>query len=399
MKKKYSIKQILLSNNAWWKFYLKHENKIRTGILVAILKLLSCKTKFRGYQLFVCPNSDCSHTKKVFFTCKSKACSSCGKKATELWIEKQMKLLPNTAWQHITFTMPCELWDFFWYNRELLNLIPALAANGIKTLAHNKQVIPGIFIAIHTFGRDLKRNVHIHLSTTLGGITQNGLSWKKLFFPQKTLMQMWRYEIITLFRQSYQKNNLLIPNSIQNKLNHTFTFGNFLDTLYKKHWVVHCSKPSKDHKQNVRYLARYIKRPPIAESKLLHYDGFEVQFKYLDHKTKNYRRFKLTVDQFIEKFICHIPDPGFRMIRYYGFLAHRLRSQLLPCVYQLIGQPLPDETIPSSYAFLLHKDFGVNPLKCILCGIQMLVTSVFIGQSSIAKLLANHKKLAIPARV
>jgi hypothetical protein len=30
-------------------------------------------------------------------------------------------ILPNTEWQHITFTMPSEFWDLFWLNRGLLN--------------------------------------------------------------------------------------------------------------------------------------------------------------------------------------------------------------------------------------------------------------------------------------
>jgi len=99
-------------------------------------------------------------------------------------------------------------------------------------------------------------------------------------------------------------------------LNHTFTFNHFLDQLYKKTWIVHCSKPTDDHKQNVDYLGRYVKRPAIAESKLKHYDGNEIAFNYLDHNTKTYRRFKLPVEEFIGRLVQHIPDINFRMIRY-----------------------------------------------------------------------------------
>jgi hypothetical protein len=118
--------------------------------------------------------------KRVPHTCKCKACSSCGKKATELWVAKQNQLLPQTPWQHITFTMPAVLWDFFWFNRELLNEIGKIAALCIQSIAKKKNIIPGIFIAIHTFGRDLKRNVHVHLSTTTGGglADENNTQWK-----------------------------------------------------------------------------------------------------------------------------------------------------------------------------------------------------------------------------
>lgn len=391
MRTKVTIKQILLANQNWWHFYSKHKDRIRPAIVVCITKLLSCKNIIRGFSEYVCSNPDCSHTKRIPFTCKCKACSSCGKKATELWIEKQKQLLPKVPWQHITFTMPSELWDFFWHNRSLLNQVGKISANCVKTIANKKKLLPGIFIAIHTFGRDLKRNVHMHLSTTTGGLTQD-MKWKKLFFHQTTLMRIWRYQIIKLFREAEQQ--LIIPAAIQNQLNHTFTFNQFLDQLYKKTWIVHCSKPSKEHEQIVGYLGRYIKRPAIAESKLRHYDGQSVTFKYLDHNTKIYRGFKLTIDQFIARFIQHIPDSGFRMIRYYGFLANRVRGKLLPMVYQLIGQEKPVAQSAITYSELIRKNFGFNPLTCILCGQQLLLSTISFGKSTY-ELLQLHRELSL----
>ena len=392
MTTKITIKQILLSNQNWWRFHNLHKDKIRPDIIVCITKLLSCKNIIRGYHEYCCSNPNCTHIKHIPHTCKCKACSSCGKKATELWIDKQNGLLPNTSWQHITFTMPSELWDFFWCNRSMLNQIGKIAANCVKTIANRKKIIPGLFIAIHTFGRDLKRNVHIHLSTTTGGLTQDFSQWKNLFFHQATLMRIWRYQIITLFRKTKQ---LVIPNSIKQQLHHDFTFNQLLDYLYKKTWVVFCSTPTKNYKQIVDYLGRYIKRPAIAESKLKHYNGNEVSFKYLDHNTKTYRNFKLTVDQFIARFIQHIPDIGFRMIRYYGFLAHRVRGKLLPTVYLLLGQN-NIETIPApTHAELIQKNFGFNPLTCILCGHQLVLSSINFGKCSTHNLLQFHRKLAL----
>jgi hypothetical protein len=393
MATKFTIKQILLSNQNWWRFYNLHKDKIRSAIVVCITKLLSCKNIIRGYHEYHCSNPNCNHIKRIPHTCKCKACSSCGKKATELWIQKQNQLLPSTSWQHITFTMPSELWDFFWYNRHLLNNIGKIAANCIRTIADKKKITPGIFIAIHTFGRDLKRNAHIHLSTTTGGLSQNLTQWKNLFFHQKTLMQIWRYQIINLFRKN--QSQLIIPPTIKKQLNHTFTFNQFLNYLYKKTWIVYCSKPSKNHKQNVNYLARYIKRPPIAESKLKHYDGNEVTFKYLDHNTKTYRRFKLTIDQFIARFIQHIPDPGFRMIRYYGFLAHRVRGKLLPIVYKLLNQDNNYDLQIPSYAELIQKNFNFNPLSCILCGQQLVLTAIHFAKYNTHQLLQFHRQLAL----
>ncbi len=119
-----------------------------------------------------------------------------------------------------------------------------LAADCINTIANKKNILPGMFTAMHSFGRNLKRNVHVHLSTTNGGLHKNSNAWKNLFFPHIPLMKMWRYKIIDLFRQFYNDENLIIPKSISQKFNHSFTFNQFLDSMYKKTWVVHCAKPS-----------------------------------------------------------------------------------------------------------------------------------------------------------
>ena len=115
-------------------------------------------------------------------TCKSKICSSCGKKATAVWIAKQNNILPNTEWQHTTFTIPSQLWDLFWLNRHLLNQLSALAYDCIKVIASKLGVVPAVFTALHTFGRDLKRNVHIHLSTTKFGLHKSGKNIEKIIF-------------------------------------------------------------------------------------------------------------------------------------------------------------------------------------------------------------------------
>jgi hypothetical protein len=162
---------------------------------------------------------------------------------------------------------------------------------------------------------------------------------------------------------------------------------------------VHCTKPSVDHEHNVNYLGRYIKRPPIAESKLKHYDGNEVAFNYLDHKTNTYKRFTLTVEEFIGKFVQHIPDVGFRMIRYYGFLAHRVRGTLLPIVHQLLGEKEPVNPPVPTFAELIMKNFGFNPLACILCGQQLILSLIHFGKTSTLDLLNSHRELALLKKV
>ena len=159
----------------WDDFFKQTSNKPRQDIIETVIKMLVCGTAFLGYQLYVC--NACDRLKAVYHTCKSRFCSSYGKKATDNWIAKHLKLLPRTRYQHITFTLPKELQPILWLNRHLINALMPLPARILTEHARRVGVIPGIFAALHTSGRDLKRNIHFHLSTTLNGISPSSGKW------------------------------------------------------------------------------------------------------------------------------------------------------------------------------------------------------------------------------
>ena len=54
-------------------------------------------------------------------------------------------------------------------------------------------------------------------------------------------------------------------------------------------------------------------------SKIKEYDGNTIKFRFLNHRNNKHQDLKLTIDEFIERFIQHIPEKGFRMIRYMDF--------------------------------------------------------------------------------
>jgi hypothetical protein len=333
----------------------------------------------RGYKTYHCSNPDCSHTKKISFSCKSRFCPTCGKKATDLWIAKQRQVLPQTNWQHITFTLPDTLWPLFQQDRSLLNQLASLAADVILKLSKKKKIKVAIFTALHTFGRDLKWNVHIHLSVTMGGLSHNLQQWLDMRFSKKAVMPMWRQRVIKMLRQAQKDNRISVTPA-------------FLEVQYHKNWIVHFAKPTANPWSTITYLGRYLKRPPLSQSRLEHYDGKAVTFNYLNHRNNQYQKATYATDEFLHRFIQHIPDKGFRMIRYYGILANRVRGALLPIVYSLLEQVVKPAPF-IGWAALLKNSFGLNPLKCILCNSDM----VFVGLStgiSFHQLKLHHEKLA-----
>ncbi len=386
-----SLKRIFLDNNNWWRFFVKHQEQIRLAIILNVVKMLSCRSKLMGFQQYTCPK--CGHSINISFSCKGRFCSSCGKKATDNWICKNFNTLPNTKWQHITFTMPSEIWSFFWLNRHLFNLLPALAAGIIKEFAKKEGILPGIFVALHTFGRDLKRNVHVHLSVTLGGLINGNTKWKSgLYFYHLTIKKMWRYALINLLREQYKAGNLKLPPNL-NHIKTYETFNSWLNFLYNKKWVVFLQKPSNNLKRNIEYLGRYIKRPPIGETRIKKYDGVNVTFEYLDHYDDTSKFLTLPVMDFIARVITHIHDSNFRCIRYFGFLANRVRGKLLPLVHSLLQSTADiSRKFFLSWRDLISQSFGYDPLLCPNCQNILELSNITFLQK--IDLINQHQQIA-----
>lgn len=302
--------------------------------------------------------------------------------------------LPKTRWQHITFTMPDVLWDIFWHNRHLINKVAPIAANIIKTQAKKQRFIPGIYLVIHTFGRDLKRNLHVHLSTTTAGLTFDHKRWiSKAYFDHRKLKDSWKYGIITRLRKQYKdpEQPLILPAQLKHLRNYT-AFNSWLNFLYQKQWVVHLNQQSDNHINNTQYLGKYLKRPPIGETRIKAYDGKDVTYEYLDHYTKEKHTLTLTALEFIARVVTHIPDQHFRVIRYYGFLSNRLSGTLMPIVYQLLDQNPPRRKFYLPWLKMLWEHFRCNPLICPHCATTMILACLVLPSN--ASLIAQHQQIA-----
>ncbi len=132
-------------------------------------------------------------------------------------------------------------------------------------------------------------------------------------------------------------------------------------------------------------------------SRLKHYDSKEVAFRYLDHKTSKFKNETLDTNDFLDRFTQHIPPKGFRLIRYFGFLANCVRGKLLPKIYKIFNQQ-PKATSKESWAELYKKSFIVDPVECIVCGQQLVLTATVIGLSS-KEFMNHHEKLAKRKRI
>ena len=387
-----SLKNIFLSKRNWWRFYIKNKPKIREGIVKAVVKMLSCKdTDARGFSTYKCEK--CGHTHTVKDTCKSKFCSSCGKKATEIWLRKAFNTFPPCPWHHITLTMPKQLWELFWLNRPLLGLIMKAAGDTLNQYAENKgKVKIAIFLGLHTFGSALFKNIHIHLSASCFGITHDLTKIKELKFDKIQIMKMWRFRVIKIMRDYYQSGLMKLPKSLSHLKSYQ-SFNSWLNFLYQKHWIIDISKKLKDHSVTTKYIGKYIKRPAIGDARIVSFDDDNVIYKFKDHHTGLMQQKTVTIDQFIALTIQHIPDFNFRMIRYYGILANRLRGKLLTAFFELLGIQQRSNNTSISWRQMVIYNYHYDPLLCPHCKIEMVLVEAKQSKKNY-EILAMHEELA-----
>ncbi len=318
-----------------------------------------------GSRLYKCKNSGCTYTKYLNQSCKSRACSSCGVKSTERWIRQQQHVLPDCEWQHITFTLPSTLWHIFRHNRRLLNQLFKCAADILLTWAKAQGLEIGIFCALHTYGRKLNWNCHIHVSVTRGGICQRTGLWKPIYFKAKETEICWRAAITQLLRENYSELDLSAKDCPF--VRHEKDWSAFLTSQYCRRWKLHFAKKTDQLHKTVNYLGRYLKRPPISGSRLRHYSkGGQLTFEYLNHRTGEKETLALAAEELICRLIEHIPDKHFKMIRYYGFLSNRRRGEMLPKVYDALEMESKDAPALPCYASMLKKHANVDPYECAL---------------------------------
>ncbi len=86
------------------------------------------------------------------------------------------------------------------------------------------------------------------------------------------------------------------------------------------------------------------------------------------------------------------------MVRYYGFLANRVRGEMLPKVRLLLGETDPN-TPQVNYRTLMQNNFNIDPYECVLCGSQMFLANCWYRQPNRYKLLSKHRELALLKKI
>jgi len=167
-------------------------------------------------------------------------------------------------------------------------------------------------------------------------------------------------------------------------LNEAQAFAATVARLRTAEWLVYAKKPFAGPQQVLAYLARYTHRVAIANSRLLDLDETHVSFRWEDYRESGAHQGKvmrLTIAEFIRRFLLHVLPNGFHRIRNYGLLANGHRADKLALCRSLLGVPsAPMERNEDDDNDLSASNEEPPPCPC--CGGRMRIVETFYGPLS-----------------
>lgn len=204
-----SFEHILKQDNNWVLFKELYRDELSADTIHEVEKMLNCGTSEGGFATYLCP--ECGNEKRIPFTCKSKLCSSCGKKYTDIWSQNVAEYLLNTDHRHIVLTVPQMLWSVFINNEALQKVLLNTAARVIKKVFSQKEALDiGLIMVLHPFGDDLKPNFHVHAIVTAGGLAEDERWVKVDYISYEFIRKTWQYEILSNLRKHQAVGNYII---------------------------------------------------------------------------------------------------------------------------------------------------------------------------------------------
>ena len=251
----------------------------------------------------------------------------------------------------ITFTVPQQVrWFIRSHQRLCYSALFKASSETMKKLAADEKYIggdlPGFLGVLHTWGRQLAYHPHIHYIVPGGAYCKDDDQWHPsridFYLPVKALSRIFKAK----FRDEISKSKL---------------DSHIPDDIWNQEWVVNCQAVGTGA-HSVEYLAPYVFKVAISNSRIVKVENHKVYFKYKKPDSNRWRTMVLDVIEFMRRFLQHVLPSGFMKVRYYGFLSP--------------GASVPLEKIEAlielSFGFQISKpDLEIEPFDlptCNYCG-------------------------------
>jgi hypothetical protein len=301
--------------------------------------LVNCRTPVLGGQLYQC--NSCGREHYVYHSCRNRSCPKCHTADTQAWLEDRRKELLPVGYFHVCFTLPEELRPIARSHQHVFYglMMKAAAASLIKLAADPHYVggLVGVMAVLHTWSRTLEYHPHVHCLVPAGGVADDG-RW----VPARSNYLVPVPALSKIFRGMLRDLLIAALPDVQ-----------FPPSAWQRDWVVHCKPAIQGPDSVLQYLARYVHRIAITNSRILAIDNGQVTFRYKPTDDAAWKIMTLTADEFIRRFLQHVLPRGAHKVRYYGLWAPANRP-LLRRVQVALSASWPADTPKPSPEPLAH---------------------------------------------
>lgn len=275
----------------------------------ALHAILRCRTPALGGHVYRC--TDCDETDYAYHSCHHRSCPRCGGAGTAAWTRQQTERLLPVPYFLVTFTVPEAVRPIFAARPEVVHdLFFTQAARALQTVAAVPRHLGaelGMIGVLHTWGRQLQHHPHLHFIVAGGGLTADRQAWRAArrpdwLLPKAPIEAALRRAMDEALRHAAPDLHAQVPAA-----------------CWREGWWIHW-QPAGTGENVVKYLARYVRRTAISDERIVALNDEAVTFCYTDSATQARRECTLTADEFMRRYLHHVPSPGRHRVRYFGWM-------------------------------------------------------------------------------
>ena len=294
----------------------------------------------------------------------------------ELWMDARREDVLEAPYFHMVFTVPEQLNPVIYSNQKLLyDALYHAASSTIQELSADSKYLGakvGYICVLHTWGSQMNYHPHIHTILLGGGLTVEK-KWKdngdKFFLPIRVVSKVFKGKYLEELKQLWKDEKLEFHGSSEMYQNR-YRFQELLDQCYAMEWVPYCKKTFNGAQSVIDYLGKYTHRIAISNHRILRMDDKTVTFSVKDYRNEGkWKDLTLPGEEFIRRFLMHVPPKRFMRLRHYGLLCSRSKKKQLTLCRNLLGcqkylSRLRGKEIPE----ILKQLFKIDITKCSVCG-------------------------------
>ena len=347
----------------------------------------TCRTAAQGTHASVCPDGHGAFG-EAFNSCRHRGCPQCGWPATQRWVERREAQAPACAHVHTVWTVPDAFGPLWAFNRSAFtNMMFRASWETVRTLMGDPKwcgALPGMLSVFQSWGDHLQRHPHVHALVTAGGVDAGGV-WREpkhaFVICARAAMALYRGKMRALILAGLEDGSLACPPGTDAAL-----WRREADRQGLRKWNVRVQPPYAAAGRVLRYVGAYLRRGPLAEGRVLAYDGATARVAHRHPDKHASQEFELDGAELVRRLLLHMPEPRLHTSRLCGLYHPAAKAPLAAAHAHFGAEPAtPDapDAVPERAGDARERPAPVPAAAvCPVCGLPLRVRALTRGGQS-----------------